>query len=102
LVIQQNYTEAYGSVLNSKVNALILIICSVLITLILSFIVSKNISEPIKKLTAIANNVSKGKLAGDFSGKDRKDEVGELTRAIARMAKTIAVAIRRLQKMKER
>jgi methyl-accepting chemotaxis protein len=84
------------------VNALILIISSVLITLVLSFMVSKNISSPIKKLTTLANNLSKGRLGGDFSGKDRKDEVGELSRAIARMAKTIEMAIRRLQKLKEK
>jgi methyl-accepting chemotaxis protein len=102
LVIQQDYTEAYDRILNSKVNALILIISSVLITIILSIIVSKNISSPVKKLTFLANNLSKGKMVGDFSGKERKDEIGELSRAVARMGKTIEVAIRRLQKLKEK
>lgn len=102
LVIQQDYEEAYTSYLSSKFNASIFVISTILITLALSFIVSKNISSPIKKLTLLANNISKGKLTGEFSGKDRKDEVGELSRAIARMAKTIEVALRRLQKMNKR
>lgn len=101
LVIQQDYEEAYASYLGSKFNTSIFAISTILITIILSFLVSKNISSPIKKLTKLANNLSKGKLRGEFSDKDRKDEVGELSRAIARMAKTIEVALRRLQKMNE-
>jgi methyl-accepting chemotaxis protein len=101
LVIQQDYTEAYANFLSSKSNGLLLIVFTILITLILSFIVSKNISSPIKKLTMIADSLSKGRLTGEVPGKFRKDEVGELSRAIVRMAKTIEVAIRRLRERNE-
>ncbi len=101
LVIQQDYTEACANFLNSKSNGLLFIVFTMLITLILSFIVSKNISSPIKKLTMVADSLSKGRPTGKVSDKYSKDEVGELSGAIVRMAKTIKVAIRRLRERNE-
>jgi methyl-accepting chemotaxis protein len=101
LVIQQDYTEACANFLNSKSNGLLFIVFTMLITLILSFIVSKNISSPIKKLTMVADSLSKGRPTGKVPDKYRKDEVGELSGAIVRMAKTIKVAIRRLRERNE-
>lgn len=100
LVIQQDYEEAYASYLTSKFNASIFVVFTILIMLISSFMVSRSISSPIKKLTELTNTLSRGKLVGDISGKDRKDEIGELSRAIARMAKTIEIAMQRLGKTK--
>jgi methyl-accepting chemotaxis protein len=81
--------------------SLLFIVFTMLITLILSFIVSKNISSPIKKLTMVADSLSKGRPTGKVPDKYRKDEVGELSGAIVRMAKTIKVAIRRLRERNE-
>ena len=75
--------------MNSKSNGLLFIVFTRLVTLILSFIVSKNISSPIKKLTMVEDSLSKGRFTGEVPGKYRKDEVGELSRAIVRMARTI-------------
>ncbi len=99
LVVQQDYDEAYESYLAAKINAIMLIVITVIITLLSSFLVSYNISSPIKALTKIADLISKNSFSGSVVGQDRKDEVGELAKAIARMSKTIDIAIRRLKKL---
>ena len=37
----------------------------------------------------VADSLTKGRFTGEVPGKYRKDEVGELSRAIVRMARTI-------------
>jgi methyl-accepting chemotaxis protein len=101
LVVQQDYTEAYSAYLAARFNAAILAGVTILITLLLSFLISYNISSPVKKLTEIADAFSKGIFMDDIAGQDRKDELGDLAKAIARMSKTIQIAIGRLRKQKQ-
>ncbi|MFT6904816.1 MAG: methyl-accepting chemotaxis protein [Oleiphilaceae bacterium] len=101
LIIQQDYSEAYGGIFAAQAQAVVLVAITILSTLFLSFLVSRNISKPIKYLTSIAEYLSTGKLVGDFEGQTRRDEIGELSRAIAKMSKTIESAIRRIRLMKK-
>ncbi|MGH1439681.1 MAG: HAMP domain-containing protein [Cellvibrionaceae bacterium] len=101
LIVQQDYDEAYRNYLKAKSNALILAIITVVITLLLAFLISYSISSPVKKLTEIADAYSKGVFVDNVVGQDRNDEVGELAKAVSRMAKTIQMAISRLRKAKK-
>jgi methyl-accepting chemotaxis protein len=100
LVVQQDYKEAYGSYLDARLNAKILSAVTLMITLLLSFLISYNIYAPIKKLTQVTDAFSKGLFVETVAGQDRKDELGDLAKAIARMAKTIQIAMTRLRKQK--
>ncbi len=100
LIVQEDYNEAYGNYLAAKRNAIILAVITVVITLLLAFLISYSISSPVKKLTEIADAYSKGVFVDNVVGQDRGDEVGELAKAVSRMAKTIQMAISRLRKSK--
>lgn len=101
LVVQQDYHEAYRNYLESKDNALILAAVTIVMVLLFAFLVSYNISSPIKQLTSAADLISKGQPYDEIVGQDRKDEVGDLAKAVSRLAKTIDIAIRRLRQMKK-
>lgn len=101
LVVQQDYDEAYGSYLEAKQNATILAAITIAVTLLLSFLISYTISTPVKKLTEVADAYSKGIFVENIVGTDRNDELGDLARALSRMAKTIQMAISRLRKQKK-
>ncbi|MFT7388104.1 MAG: methyl-accepting chemotaxis protein [Candidatus Endobugula sp.] len=100
LVVQQDYTEAYENYLNAEWNAKILSAATLIMTLLLSFLISYSIFSPIKQLTQAADAFSKGLFTQSVTGEDRKDELGDLARAVARMAKTIQIALTRLRKKK--
>lgn len=101
LIVQQDYDEAYRNYLKAKNNAFILAIVTIVITVLLAFMISYSISSPVKKLTEIADAYSKGVFVDNVVGQDRNDEVGELAKAVSRMAKTIQMAISRLRKAKK-
>jgi methyl-accepting chemotaxis protein len=101
LIVQEDYSDAYKNYLKAKANALILAAITVTLTLLLAFLISFSISSPVKKLTEIADAYSKGVFVDNVVGQDRNDEVGELAKAVSRMAKTIQMAISRLRKAKK-
>lgn len=101
LVLQQDYDEAFSNYLASKQNTVLMVITSISLTLLFSLLISHNISCPIKRLTDIANAHSKGMIVKNALDEDRKDEVGDLSRAISRMSKAIQIAVDHLQKQKK-
>lgn len=100
LVVQQDYEEAYENYLSAKDSAFILVVLTVIVTFSLSFAISYSISSSVKALTEIVDSYSKGVFDKKILGQERGDELGELARAVSRMAKTIQIAITRLRKQK--
>jgi nitrate/nitrite-specific signal transduction histidine kinase len=71
------------------------------LALLFCFLTSHNISAPIKKLTNIANAYGGGILVENVLDDGRKDEIGDLARAISRISKALQIAVGYLQKQKK-
>ena len=85
--------------LKSTLIAMFLITLGVLV--ISLYIASKMITIPINKLTAAVNDISSGKLNTKIEGNERKDEIGELSRAFERTVVSLKIAMRSIRKNKK-
>ena len=63
LITQQDYAEAYAPIEEANRNALILLGVTVLFVALVSYLVARRFSRPIRNLTQIADNISRGNLA---------------------------------------
>ena len=101
LVTQQNYSEAFAAVNEANRNALVLLLITLVVVVIVSYLLSRRLSDPIRGLTDFANETSMANfkvLEGSIQGDSRNDEIGELARAIQRLAVSLRIAIKRLQR----
>jgi methyl-accepting chemotaxis protein len=67
--------------------------------LLLAWRLSRSITKPIEQLTNAAAEISRGKIEEKISGTERKDEIGDLARAIERMSASIKIAMDRIRKL---
>lgn len=79
----------------ATVNRLVIALL-MLIVILLSFIVARTFTEPINRLTQVADRISLGELDAKIE-LNRRDEIGELAEAIARMQLSLQAAIERLR-----
>jgi len=98
LVIQQDYEEAFAPVRAADRNALILLALTVVLAGLVAFVVSRRFTKPILGLTAVANDISRGKLNLKIAETARNDEIGDLAQAIERMGNSIRLAMERFKK----
>lgn len=96
LVIQQDFDEVFQPVTEARNNAWLIIALTVLSIVLLAMFFSRELSSAIKKLTALADDYSKGLFDKANLSLSRSDEVGDLARAIDRMGKSIRIAINKL------
>ncbi len=96
LVTQQDYAEAYAPLAEANRNALLLLGASVLFVALLSSLLAPRLTQPIRNLTAMANDISRGNLAAAIDEVDRSDEIGGLARAIDRLKSSVEAAMKRL------
>lgn len=97
LVVQQDYTEAYSDYLEIKQLFQYIIMATIVLILIVAFLYSVHVSRPIKQLTNVANNFSKGHFGDPVEYTERKDEFGELAKSIERIGVSIRLALKRLK-----
>jgi methyl-accepting chemotaxis protein len=98
LVVQQDYEEAFAPLYKSKRNAIIVMVMTIALVLLAALLFTRNLVQPIRKLTDIADAFSRGKPAAEIPGVDRGDEVGELARAVKRMGVSIQMAFDEIKK----
>ncbi len=105
LVVEHETEEIFAPV--TEMRSRILILLSILLTLAILFstLTARSISNPIKKLTETAENISRGNLKVEVEGKERDDEVGALARAFDRTLVSLKLAMKQtapeLRKEKE-
>jgi HAMP domain-containing protein len=95
-VIMAPFSSFFGEIefwatINRLVIALLL-----LFVILISFIVARGFTAPINRLTQVADRISLGELDAKIEV-DRRDEIGELAEAIARMQASLQAAIERLR-----
>jgi len=96
LVAQQDYAEAYAVLRAANRNALALLVGSVLFVGVLASALAPRLTRPIRNLTDIAEQISRGQLGTRIAEVDRTDEIGGLARAIDRLKTSVEVAMKRL------
>ncbi|WP_419176300.1 cache domain-containing protein [Desulfosediminicola sp.] len=100
LIVQQDYDEAYSSAVKSKNQSLILLAATLVSVVLMAYLLANHLATPIRRLTKIADDISKGNLSADIGERDRGDEIGALARAIERMGVSLQMAFDRLRKKK--
>lgn len=98
VIVQQDYEEAYAAANAAKRNGFILLGVTFLAVLCIAFLLASRLSTPIRNLTAIADEISRGKLDAVIAETSRNDEIGALARAIERMGVSLKMAFDRLRK----
>lgn len=98
LIVQQDYAEAYQAANRARLNAVFLLTATCLAVLIISYILANRLSSPLRNLTRIADEISRGKLSIKIPETTRSDEIGALALAIERMVVSLQIAFERLRK----
>lgn len=98
LIVEQDYDEAFASLLSSRRAALGLSVAALLLVVVMSYLLARQLSRPILELTRVAEEISRGRLVNEIVGTRRQDELGALARAVERLAISIRLAVERLKK----
>lgn len=98
LIVQQDYREAYAAADEAQRNALLLLLVTLVTVIVIAYLLARRLSTPIRNLTVIADEISRGNLNAVIEEKNRSDEIGALARAIDRMGVSLQMAFERLRK----
>ncbi len=98
VVMQQDYDEAFAPVREAQRDAFILLFITIVLVGAIAYVLSQRLAKPILRLTAVADEMSRGKLSAEIKETERSDEIGALARAIERMGVSIQMALERLRK----
>lgn len=97
LVAQQDYDEAFRALSEANRNALILLVITLVIVSYVAYLVAQRLSRPIRNLTLIADEISRGQLDIKIEEVNRRDEIGALAAAIERMGVSIRMSLQKLR-----
>lgn len=67
---------------------------SVLLLIFIGFLITRSITQPLGKVTLVAESISEGDLASDIESSDRVDEIGTLSRSFRSMIAYIRNMVR--------
>lgn len=98
LLIEQEYDEAYAPLAKIESEARTLIAVAVALVIGVAFVLGRQLTRPIRQLTAIAQELSDGRLDAAIPHTARGDEIGALARAIDRLGISMRMAMDRLRK----
>jgi len=96
LIDRSYYTTSYR---NTLLQILGIGLVALLVGLVLAWQLSRSITKPIEQLTHAAAEISRGKINEKIAGTERKDEIGDLARALERMSASIKIAMDRIRKL---
>jgi len=98
LIVQQDYDEAFAPLRQVERDSLVLMVVTVLLVLVVAYWLGRRLADPIRRLTTVADSLSRGETGGKIVETGRGDEIGALARAIERMSVSIQMAMGRLRK----
>jgi methyl-accepting chemotaxis protein len=98
LIVQQDHREAYAAADEAQRNAVLLLVITLILVMLIAFLLAHRLTTPIRNLTAIADEISRGNLGAEIKETSRSDEIGALARAIERMGVSIQMAFEKLRK----
>jgi methyl-accepting chemotaxis protein len=77
---------------------MILLLVTLVTVVVVGYLLALRLSTPIRNLTVIADEISRGNLTAEIRETERNDEIGALARAIERMGVSLQMAFDRLRK----
>ncbi len=99
LIAQQDYGEAYEALSLVNTTSLAILVVTMIVVVLTSYLISTRLATPIRDLTEVADQLSVGKMdVGEIAGVNRKDEIGDLARAIDRLGMSVKYAMKKLAK----
>jgi methyl-accepting chemotaxis protein len=93
LIFEQDYEDAYSQVLKNKEYWFYLLSSTLLVSVVMTLFLSRNLSSPIKRMAKAADSISKGRLNTKLADSSRKDEIGDLAKAVERMSVSLKLAM---------
>ena len=96
LVVQQDTAEAYAPIAAANRNALVLLALTLVLVALVSYLLAQRLTRPIRSLTRIADEISRGNLKASIPEAARSDEIGALARAVDRLGASVKAAMARL------
>jgi len=96
LVVQQDTDEAYAPIAAANRNALVLLALTLLLVVVVSSLLAQRLTRPIRSLTRVADEISRGNLKASIAEAARSDEIGALARAVDRLGASVKAAMARL------
>ncbi|MGH1440568.1 MAG: HAMP domain-containing protein [Cellvibrionaceae bacterium] len=100
MVVERDFDEAYSQLIKSNQNFLYILVATILISILIALFIAKAISRPVKNITEVTDQMSKGKLGMKMKEISRGDEIGDLARSIERMGISVGIAIKKLKDKK--
>jgi methyl-accepting chemotaxis protein len=98
MVAQQDHAEAFAPIRRANQKALVLLALTFAGVTLIAYWFSQALTNPIRNLTHVADEMSRGRVVVKIDEISRNDEIGSLARAIDRMGTSIKLAIERLSK----
>ncbi|EXJ16147.1 cache domain-containing protein [Imhoffiella purpurea] len=96
-IVMQDALEAYEAADRARLYSLILLASTLVGVILVALLLARRFSAPIRRLTAAADEISRGGFETEIGETDRADEIGALARAIERMRVSLAMALNRLR-----
>lgn len=100
LFIEQDFNDAYAQLLKEKKEFFYLLAGTIGISIIISLIIAGSLTRPIQRIAEATNAISKGNLDMKLDEAYRGDEIGDLAKAVERMATSVKLALQKLKKQK--
>ena len=98
LIVQQDYKEAYQAADRTQQNTIYLFGITCLIVALVGFLLARRLSTPIRELTLIANEISRGKSLKHKLVVPSNDEIGDLYKSFDLMRKSVVKLIKMVRK----
>lgn len=98
LLIAQDYDEAYAPLAKMENEARTVIGIAIVLVIVVAFLLGAQLTRPIRKLTAIALELSNGRFDVAIPQTARTDEIGLLAQSIDRLGISMQMAMDRLRK----
>ena len=81
----------------ANLSALILLVITLLAVSYIAYLLAQRLARPIRNLTLIAEEISRGRLDIKIQEVNRSDEIGALAAAIERMGVSIRMSLQKLR-----
>jgi methyl-accepting chemotaxis protein len=100
LIVQQDYEEAYHTANMTQRNAIYLLGVTFLIVVLVAYLLARRLSTPIRNLTEIASEISRGRGLKNKLVATSNDEIGDLYQSFELMRKSVVKLIKMVRKKK--
>ena len=98
IIVQQEYEDAFNALNQANEQAILLLAMTLLAVIVLALSLVKRLVNPIQHLTAVADDMSRGRVGLDtpLEEAQRNDEIGDLARAFERVSISLRTSFDRI------